>query len=166
MGHGYQTELCSCLADCSVCLTVVCCGWTGIPSACNWAGSKRQNCNPFHCCLLPHPIWTRDNIRGLNGVHESQHCMDCCLYCFCCPLATCQDTSELKCIEKRGLGTVDSLNSEASMSSYAGAPPSRTMIQPMIVQPVQPNGASMYYGSPGYTDGGMPSSPYGGSGTH
>jgi hypothetical protein len=40
-------------------------------------------------------------------VNVEDYCSDCCIYFWCCPLATCQDWREVKVIkEKRGNQTV------------------------------------------------------------
>jgi Cys-rich protein (TIGR01571 family) len=96
MTVGYSETLCGCCSDCGVCCYVLLCECTLIPSAQNWAGSMRDECELCHCCGIASPIWTRSNIRTLNGVHEPHYCGDGCTYCLCFALATCQDARELK----------------------------------------------------------------------
>lgn len=122
MNDGYRTGLCDCFEDCGVCLSVCCCSWTMCPSALNWADSRQEPYSLCHWCAITHPVWTRANIRKLNGIKEDNYCCDCCLYLCCFHLATCQDSRELKLIEinQRERRTNSVLNTESSLVSLAG----------------------------------------------
>jgi hypothetical protein len=100
---GFSTGLCDCCTDAGVCLNVSCCGWTLAPSACAWAGSRREPCGLCHWAMLPCGAWTRDNIRRINGVSTSVGRLwsDYFVYAFCGPCATCQDLRELDAIRAR-----------------------------------------------------------------
>jgi hypothetical protein len=36
-----------------------------------------------HCCGVASPVWTRANIKALNGVHVPAYCTDALTYVFC-----------------------------------------------------------------------------------
>lgn len=93
-----QTGLFDCLSDIPVCLNATCLGWTLIPTACSWAQSRQEECSLSHWLAFSSPVWTRSNIRRLNGDFENHYLADVFLYWFCGPCAICQDARELKMI--------------------------------------------------------------------
>lgn len=105
MTSGYSSGLFDCFQDCGVCLTVTCCGWTLVPSACNWAAARDEQCSICHCCAVVHPLWTRATIKRKNGFPSDAYCQDYCLYCWCFECATCQDSREVKRMQPGSMGT-------------------------------------------------------------
>ena len=130
---GYSSGLCDCFQDCGVCLTVAFCGWSLVPTACNWAGARQENCSLCHCCALAHPLWARASIKRRLGVPSSDYFADYCLYCFCFPCATCQDARELKRLE----------SAPAAMSTPLNQ---ANVVQQPMYQPPPPQGYVQTYG--------------------
>jgi Cys-rich protein (TIGR01571 family) len=95
MRDGYATTLCDCCDDCGICLYVLCCSWTLIPTAQAWAGSILDWCNVCHWCGFVCPMWTRVNIRRHWKVPVNDYCLYCTTYVCCFPCATCQDLREI-----------------------------------------------------------------------
>jgi hypothetical protein len=134
----YRTQLFDCFSDCGILCKVWCCGWTMIPGAENWAGSRRDPCTSCHCCCLAPSMWTRANIRKLRGDASADFCADCCVYVFCWSCALCQDARELK-----SLGNVASSSAGQVPLIYpmAGVPPVMSQPPPgLVLYPTQPQG--------------------------
>jgi hypothetical protein len=155
MVDGYHATLCGCCSDCAVCCSVCAFGWTLIPSARNWAGSMREPCECCHCCGIASPIWTRANIRVLNGTYASSYCRDAITYLFCFECATCQDARELKRVDQGRIAAVPRLIT--TQIAYAPVPePDYADVQPLsYAQPsyAPPSGYGIQPGSgtpPGY----------------
>jgi hypothetical protein len=95
MTKSYSTGLCACRADTHICLKVLCCGWTNVPSSQLWAQSRGEKCTLWHWGACAHPVWARANIRRLRGETDTRYGRDCCVCCWCWPLALCQDLREM-----------------------------------------------------------------------
>jgi hypothetical protein len=61
----------------------------------------RESCECCHCCGLASPVWTRANIRALNGIYAPSYCGDAIIYLCCFECATCQDARELKLVHQK-----------------------------------------------------------------
>jgi hypothetical protein len=98
MTAGYSTGLLNCRADCKVCLSVLFCGWTQIPSSCLWAKSRGEKCTFWHWVACTSPVWARANVRHMRGEVDKRYGRDCCTYVWCWPCALCQDLREIKAL--------------------------------------------------------------------
>jgi len=80
MRSGYSSGLFDCTSDMGVCCTGLFCSWSLVPTACDWAHSRGEECTLVHCCTIVYPLWTRSNIRKLNSDNAERYFQDFWVY--------------------------------------------------------------------------------------
>jgi hypothetical protein len=160
--RGYRHGLFDCFDDPAVFCQVCMCAGTLVPSACNFAHSRRDDFSIFHWLCMPPPIWTRANIRRLNGYNREEYGGDLMTYIFCFHCATCQDALELKDLNLAPLPYTDLTATQGPMQQIVPPqfvevpPPPPGYVAPGYVYAVAPQ-----YQAPGNWAQGYPA-PYAG----
>ena len=90
--NEYEDGIFGCTKDCSICVY----GWFCAPclNGQNWAKSRNEDCNIYHCCMAVHPFWVRKTVAKEKG-EEKTDLQYCLITCCCGPCAMCQDARAL-----------------------------------------------------------------------